>query len=383
MPWPLAVPSLNCIDKLKACAWMLRSSHWTQGAEVRAYEQRWEEYTNSPHAIMVSSGSAANHLIALRRKYELEQAGQWPERNKVIFPAVTWVSSVSPWLQLGFEPVFMDVGGNLCSDWENVEAVITKPGVGTLFYTTLLGLTSPLEKILALCSTHQVAFLMDNCESSHSTLPNGNHFCALTTSSTSFYFSHHTSGDQEGGMIFCANDEEAVWYRMARNHGMTRGAPSHYHNPKCDPAFDFHLAGSNHRSTNLLAYLASLNFDRALAFAPERTHLSKIFTKSLDPELYELPHTHLNGAVPLALPILARDTNRTTINRVKGILRANAIEYRPIIGGNLLYHTAFGKYGWALDFPRATHIHNNGLYIGLHKGVTERMIARLTPLLNS
>lgn len=385
--WPLAVSNFTTLDKLKVGWWLLKEDHWSQGDWVRRHERTWEIYTDAPHAIMVSSGSAANHLLALRRKWELEKRGEWPKRNRVVFPVVNWISAVSPWIQLGFKPVFMDVGHNLCSTGDQVAQALKGRNIAAVFYTTLLGLSGDVQRIKRICDAKGVPLYLDNCEASFSHEPDKEyasdgltHICNIVPCSTSFYFSHHTSGNQEGGMIFCQTDEEACFYRMARNHGMTRGMPDLYKNPDVHPHFDFYLMGSNHRSTNLLAYMASLDFKRALRWSFVRKELSWLLSGNLDPKKYELPHLLLHDSNPLALPILARESG--LIEKVRGMLDYYGVEHRPIVGGNLLRHTAFRKYGQASRFPRANHIHDNGLYIGLHTGVTRQMVKRLAEKLN-
>lgn len=387
MKWPLAVSNFDIKDRIKIGWWLLKENHWSQGEEVRRYEQTWEKYTGAKHAIMVSSGSAANHLLAFRRKWELEKSGEWPERNKVIFPVVNWISSVSPWIQLGFKPVFIDVSTNLCSSSDQVGEALKGKNIAAVFYTTLLGLSGDIPRIKRLCEERKVPLYLDNCEASFSYEPAKEyaseglaHICNIVPCSTSFYFSHHTSGNQEGGMIFCQTNEEDCFYRMARNHGMTRGMPDIFKNPDVHPHFDFYLMGSNHRSTNLLAYMASLDFERSLRFIEERNELSRIFSENLDPEKYELPHRHLYDSCPLAIPIIRNRSG--IIPEVKGTLNWLGVEHRPIVGGNLLRHTAFRKYGNPDLFPRANHIHDNGLYIGLHTGVTREMVKQLANSLN-
>ena len=379
---------MTTLDKLKIGYWLLTQDHWSAGDYVRDYEKRWEKYTGAPHAIMVHSGSAANFLIAQYRKHQLQKEGRWPYQNKVLFPAVNWISSISPWVQQGFKPVFMDVSANMCSSSDQVADALENNSLAAVFYTTLLGFAGDLHNIKKLCYEHDVPLYLDNCESSFSEFNDEiwrcykkKHVCNLATSSTSFYFSHHTSGNQEGGMIFCQTNMEANWYRMARNHGMTRGMPDFYKNSDVDPRFDFYCMGSNHRTTNLAAYMASLDFDRALAFAPRRKELSMRFSYKLDSDKFERPHRHIDGEVPLVLPIVAKRSG--IIENVKKTLGQLKVESRPIVGGNMLRHTALGMQDYAKDFPRAEHIHENGVYIGLHKDVTPEMVMELSKSLNA
>lgn len=387
MNWPLAIPNFTLADKLGLGLWLLRGKQWTQGPAVRAYEKTWEEYTGAKHAIMVANGSVANELLARRRRDELAAVGRWPMDNKVIFPACTWVSSVSPWIWEGFSPVWCDISENLCAPMDGIVKQLQLTQAKTVFYTTLLGQTDDLVALRTVCEHHGAKLMVDNCESCFSWTPCGfgykeQHVCAVAPSSTSFYFSHPATTGTEGGMIFCHEDADDDWFRMMRSHGMTRGMPAIYRNPDAHPAFDFHLPGSNFRSSDLQAYMGSLTFNRTLAFAAERIRLATLFYRSLDRHRY-IDITMGGPRNPMmALPILPSPTLRDGGKSVKAVLDKLGIEYRPIVGGNLLRHTAFKQYGEAARYPRAQHLHDHGLYVGLHEGVTPDMVLGLAAELN-
>lgn len=357
----------------------------TAGPAVRSYEQVWENYTGCRHAIMVSSGSAANEMIARHRKKELIESGHWPSGNKVILPVCTWVSSVSPWIQEGFVPVWCDISTNLCAPVDAIAKIIKTDQDGeirSVFYTTLLGQADYLPELRAICVSLGVKLMLDNCESSFSSATSGEHFCSFGLSSTSFYFSHPATTGTEGGMIFCESDADADWFRMMRNHGLTRGMPERYRNEEADPAFDFHLPGTNARSSDLQAHMGSLIFKRSLAFCEERKKLSSLFYATLDAAHF-CDVTQGNCSHPLmALPIVPNPVNRRGHRHVSALLARLGIEHRPIVGGNLLRHTAFKQFGNAKLFPRAEWLHDNCAYVGLHAGVTESMVVELAMELN-
>lgn len=391
-PWPLAVDPFTMADRLRIGAWLLDPRHqWTAGPQVRAYEQRWEKLTGAAHAIMVSNGSLANELIARRRKQELVDAGFWPKQNKVIFPACTWVSSVSPWIWLGFDPVWTDIGPSLCTSGDQIIKALDSDkqgGIGTVFYTSLMGQADDLDRLRIICKQRAVSLFLDNCEGAFSRTERSwwgpeRHFCAGEISSTSFYFSHHTTTGTEGGMIFAQDQDAADWFRMMRNHGLTRGMPAKYRNPEADPLFDFHLLGTNARSSDLQAYMGSLVFDRSVAFIPERVRLARVFYGALDHNRFD-DVNHFWRRIPLmALPIIPHGTVRTGEDNHKALLARLGIVSRPVVGGNLLRHTAFKAYGDARRFPIAQWVHDHGVYIGLHEEVTEEMVLELARALNA
>jgi len=389
--WPLAVSTFTVWDKLKIGAFLFREPIWTYGSWVRKYEEMWEKKFDLKHAIMVSSGSAANELIALRRKCELEKEGRWPEDNKVVFPVNTWISSVSVWINFGFEPIFVDVEKDTLnvSSAKIKEALEKNLGVATVFYTTLLGFFDDILESKRITEEHGAKFYVDNCESSFSYYcpETGSHqsILKLATSSTSIFFSHLTMSGTEGGLIFTESDEEDDWFRMARSHGLTRGMHSKYHNSNVHPDFDFYLLGSNYRSSNLQAYMASLDFERAYDFSNERQAIFGALNYSLSIQKYHAifdnDEVDENLYCPLAIPIVCRTKEQR--KRVEIFLREKGVITRPLIGGCLLAHTAFRKYGKMDDFPIAKQLHEFALYIGLNKDVTVKKALKLAEELNS
>lgn len=385
--WPLCADVFTVLDKIKIAYFLFTERIWTYGEWVKKYEEKWSKYSGV-HAIMVSSGSTANELIALRRKWELQKSGDWPRRNRVVFPVNTWISSVSPWINAGFEAVFTDIDpDNLNMMSQNLRPVLDKDPdnhIGTVFYTSLLGFYGDLSNITMLCNSHNARFLMDNCESSFTNVNEvgGGRIVSYATSSTSIFYSHFTTSGTEGGIIFTSNDEEADWFKMARNHGMTRGMPDHYKNPNVHPSFDFWMIGSNYRSSNLQAYMASLDFDRAKKFSEtKRYKICRVFHSNLNMSKYATMYgLDYYGVVPLAIPILCRTRDQRI--KVETYLKTRGVETRPIIGGCLLAHTAFKGYGDPKDFPNAMWSHQCGLYIGIHQNVTIDMAAKLALDLN-
>lgn len=403
--WPLTTSPFTVWDKLKIGAFLFWEPMWTYGKWVREYEKLWEKEFGVKHAIMVSSGSTANEMIALRRKWELQQAGEWPRRNKVIFPVNTWISSVSPFLNIGFEPVFVDVDkNNLNVGPDTIHRTLKNDkdkSIGTVFYTALLGYFNDLDGCQLACQEHGAKFLMDNCEASFSyhSARGSDGFTDLkgspepiirfVTNSTSIFFSHFTMSGTEGGLVFTNDDEEADWYRMARSHGLTRGMPDKYKNPNVNADFDFYLLGSNYRSSNLQAYMAMLDFKRAIKFSRNnRRQVMSALTELLDPEKYQAFRSSFYdyntndfvNSIPLALPILCKTRDQRI--RVETYLKTHGVMCRPLIAGCLLAHTAFKGYGNIDDFPVAKWSHECCLYIGLNDKVTLKMARELAIELN-
>lgn len=384
--WPLCADSFGLWDKVKISKFLFTEKKWTYGDWIKKYEDRWSRYLGGTPVVMTSSGSTANEMIALRRKWELQQAGEWPQKNKVVAPVNTWISSVTPWIHAGYEIVFSDVAEhnfNIYSHHlEEIFAKDTNKEIGTVFYTALLGFFGDLHECKRLTEQHGARFLMDNCEASFSEISGelpGERIKLMNfvTCSTSIFYSHFTTSGTEGGLIACETEEEADWFRMFRSHGLTRGMPEKYKNDKVDPMFDFALLGSNYRSSNLQAYMALLDFDRALYWSKNnRFNILLAFRRGVAlSNKFQSFYQGGDGVVPLAIPIIAK--NRDLRIKAEMYCKLNGIETRPIIGGCLCESNAFKGICDSKNFPVAMKAHECGFYIGLNKKITVKMAKQL------
>ena len=388
--WFLNDSNFTWRDRIKICKFFLDpKNRWTQDRYVLEYEEKWKEYTGAKYALMVSSGSTANTLIA---QYS---AHSKPNRDVVIFPSVTWQTSVSPWINAGFKPKFIDVNlKDFSIDIDELALYLKKnhKKVNTVFVTSLIGVTPDIPKLKSLCDSYKVDLKLDNCENSFGAYFDEStkcweHICSQLTSSTSTYFGHQTTTGSEGGMVFTNREEEFVYYILSRSHGLTRELKKYnlskdyqksLSNRLVDPLFDFNLLGNNYRSTNIAAFMGLLDFKRIHDYTFDRLSLYDLYKDNLDTKKYLLPEKkHIN--VAFCLPIISK---KKKIKLIKKYLEEQKIEYRPIISGNLLRHTCYKQYADYKKFKNAEYLHKNGLYVGLHSGVKENQILKLIDFLN-
>ena len=389
--WFLNDSNFTWKDRLKICKFFLDpSQRWTQDKYVLEYEEKWKEYTGAKYALMVSSGSTANTLIAQYAEHSK------PDRDIVVFPSVTWQTSVSPWINAGFEPKFIDINlDDFSIDIKKLAEYLktNSKKVNTVFVTSLIGMTPDVPALKKLCDSYGVDLKLDNCENSFGAYfdedtKNWNHICSELTSSTSTYFGHQTTTGSEGGMVFTNNEEEFVYYILARSHGLTRELKKYnlskdyqksLSNRLVDPLFDFNVLGNNYRSTNIAAFMGLLDFNRVYDYIIDRYQLYSVYQDNLDDTKYLLPKSK-NNNVAFCLPVISK---KRKIKLIKKYLQEEKIEYRPIISGTLLRHTCYKKYDNYKKFKNAEYLHKNGLYVGLHTGVKEDEILKLVDFLNN
>jgi CDP-6-deoxy-D-xylo-4-hexulose-3-dehydrase len=386
--WPLNINQFTWLDRLKICKFFLNpKNRWTQDKYVREYEKVVAKYVGVNHAIFVSSGSAANQLMAQYVKDDLINKGEWPKRNKVIVSAVTWQTNVSVWVREGFEPIFVDINlEDFCLDYKLLEVFIRKfkDEIACVFPTSVLGFTPNIDKLQEISIIYHVRIMMDNCENFFGTYGKEN-ISYPFTSSTSCFFAHQITTGQEGGFVFTNNKDEAIYFILSRAHGLTRNlTPYNHHilsNQLVNSEFDFHTLSSNYRNSDIAAFMGLLDFARVDEYKEKRIATYEAFYRALDRRDFLLPPegTKFND-VPFCFPIISK---KDKISKVKGYLTSKSIEYRPFISGNMLRQKPYQKYGNYQDFPNAEFINNNALYVGFNNKLKPKDLKNLAIDLNN
>src|SRR3989338_7190084 len=204
--------------KQKLCEFILKANKLSMGEKCREFEIAFSKYQGRRFAVLVNSGSSANLALI----YSLLKLGKINPGDNVGVSALTWSTNVSPLLQLGLNPVPIDVSLNTLnvSSGNLLETLKTKE-LKALFITNALGFCGDLDKIVKICEEKNIILLEDNCESLGSVAYGkklGNFGLASTFSS---FVGHHLS-TIEGGMV-CTDDEKLYeMLLMVRAHGWDR-----------------------------------------------------------------------------------------------------------------------------------------------------------------
>jgi CDP-4-dehydro-6-deoxyglucose reductase, E1 len=161
MFWNLQENVLTDADIGEMVDFIRTAKRFTQSGEVRKFEAAYAEWQGCRHAVFVNSGSSANLILLAAAK---ERRG-WPAQSEVIVPAVTWTTTVTPVIQLGLKPVFVDANlSDLSFDYEMLARAIT-PRTRAIFLAHLLGFPADLERIRVIIGDRPIDILEDTCES--------------------------------------------------------------------------------------------------------------------------------------------------------------------------------------------------------------------------
>ena len=380
--WPLMKNTLSFMDRVKLAKFILTSDKFTQGEKVKQFEDEWSKWIGSKHSLYVTSGSTANFLLvaAVIEKFNLQKG------DKVLLPACTWVTNINPIFQLGLTPIFCDVCQEDYSfDIENLKQISqSHPDIKLVFVTHLLGIPAKTEKYKEILSN--AIFIDDVCESHGCVDSFGNRIGSNSLGATfSFYFGHHMS-TIEGGMISTNDSELYDLMKLKRSHGLARVSDNFDEysrkNPEIEKSFLFVTDGYNFRNTELGAVLGISQLKRLDKFIEIRRNNYKQFVNIINKHSDKFyPVVYNCGNSCFCFPFICKTVQIK--NKLIQLFNHNKIEYRPVVGGNLLRQPYLKDY-FISDKSKnlnADIIHENGVYIGNSQFVTRRQLNRIDDIL--
>ena len=359
----------------------------TNGANIRAFEEKWSEWLGVKYSVFVNSGASANLLTMAILKI------RYPEGGEVIVPTLTWISDISSVLQNGFTPVFVDINPqSLAMDTEQLLSKITKK-TRAVFLTHAQGFDGLTDVLISELDKRDIPLIEDVCES-HGSTHNGQKAGSFgLMSNFSFFYAHHMS-TIEGGMI-CTNDLEIYQQaRMLRSHGMVREAndeatkEAYYkENPDLHPDFIFSFPAYNVRNTEIGGIMGLSQLKRLDENIQRRTDNFNRFLKQIDPDKYRTDFK-LEGSSNYAFNLILNNPDDEFVKRLMDKMRESGLEFRrgSAGGGNQTrqpYLKGIVPKDHYKNFPETEHIHFYGFYIGNFPDLTDEEIDDICRILNS
>jgi CDP-6-deoxy-D-xylo-4-hexulose-3-dehydrase len=371
-------------DRLNLARFVLTSDKFTQGQKVEEFEKKWSEWLGCKYSLFVTSGSTANFLLIAA---VMEEYGLYPG-DKVLVPACTWVTNINPIIQLGLTPIFCDVSlDDYSFDLTNLEAIAKiHPDIKLVFVTHLLGIPANLTHYK--CLFPEALFIDDVCES-HGCFDSNNDKIGKNSGGAtfSFYFGHHMS-TVEGGMVSTNSRDLYDLMKMKRSHGLARVSERFVEyqkqSPEIEKSFLFVTDGYNFRNTEFGAVLGLSQLKRLDKFIENRRDTYRMFVDimSLKSNIEKFYPTYYHrGNSCFCFPFICK--TRETKENLISLLNKHKIEYRPVVGGNLLRQPYLNRYfiSEKTENLNVDIIHQNGVYIGNNQFVTERDMIKLKNIL--
>lgn len=379
--WPLMKSSISFKDRLNLAKFVLTSDKFTQGKKVEEFEKEWSKWLGCRYSLFVTSGSTANFLLVAS---VMEEYGLRPG-DKVLVPACTWVTNINPIIQLGLVPIFCDVNlENYSFDIDNLKSISeTHPDIRAVFVTHLLGIPADVTEYRKIFP--EALFIDDVCESHGCFYPDGTKVGKNSLGATfSFYFGHHMS-TVEGGMI-CTNSQELYdLMKLKRSHGLARVSDrfEYYQqkNPEIEKSFLFVSDGYNFRNTEFGAVLGLSQLKRLDKFIDNRRETYSIFVDMVSDNSNFYPITYNFGNSCFCFPFMCK--TKEIKEKLISLFDKYRIEYRPVVGGNLLRQPYLKKYfiSGKTEELNVDIIHENGVYIGNNQFVSNKDMRLLKNIL--
>ncbi len=251
----------------------LESGWLTMGPRIAAFEEALSGYVGTPHAVTVSSGTAALHLSCLA-------AGLGPG-DEVIVPAFTFVASAAAVRYVGATPVLCDVSSprrfNL--DPADVARRIT-PRTKAVVAVHFCGYAAPVHELRALCDEHGLTLIEDCAQAIGARVDDEGTQAGTVGQLGAFsFFSKKQLCVGEGGMVATASQELADRVRLLRSHALTSSTWDRHRGH--DPAYDIVDVGFNYRMDEPRAALGLSRLDRLPASLDARRALVRAYRERL------------------------------------------------------------------------------------------------------
>ena len=148
----LAEQIIDDKDIAQLINWLKNTKRYTKGPETILFEEEWSKWLGTEYSVLVNSGSSANLLMFLALLYSDRL-----KNKKVIVPAVSWVTTVSPAIQLGFESFICDCDKeDLGFDLEHFEQLCKEHNPAVAIAVHVLGHAGKLEQIKKICDKYYV-----------------------------------------------------------------------------------------------------------------------------------------------------------------------------------------------------------------------------------
>jgi dTDP-4-amino-4,6-dideoxygalactose transaminase len=292
-------------------------SNWIAplGPHVDAFEQELAEVARVPHALALSSGTAALHLALL-------VLGIGPG-DEVACSSLTFSASANPIRYTGAAPVFVDVDAETWTiDHELLgRALEERPQIKAVVAVDLYGQCCDYDAIRAICAPHGVTLVQDAAESLGSFYRNAP--AGGQGEIAAFSFNGNkvitTSG---GGMLVSRNPD---WIAHARKLSTQAREPA--------PHYEHMEIGFNYRLSNLLAAVGRAQLEALPDRVAARRRVNELYRGLLAdvPGISFMPEASYGRSNCWLTCILvdpeAAGTNREAIRLA---LEAENVESRPL-----------------------------------------------------
>lgn len=372
----------------------------TTGRFAEQFEKQFAEWMGVKYAHLVNSGSSAN-LIAFMVLTAPELGKRQIKRgDEVITVACGFPTTVTPVIQYGAVPVFVDVTVPQYNiDVTRLEEAYSDKTKAVMIAHTL-GNPFNIAAVKEFCDKHDLWLVEDNCDAlgTEYTMNGETRYTGTwgDIATSSFYPPHHmTMG--EGGCVYTNN---ALLHRLIlsfRDWGRDCICPSGRDNfcghrfdaqygelPKgYDHKYVYSHFGYNLKVTDMQAAIGCEQLKKFPQFIERRRHnWERLYRQliSVSDKLI-LPEPEKNSCPSwFGFLISVKPETGLERNRITKYLEDHNIQTRLLFSGNLIKHPCFDQirdtdaYRIAGKLEHTEFIMNHTFWVGVYPGMTDQMI---------
>jgi len=365
----------------------------TTGRFNAEFEETLASYIGVRYCYTVNSGSSANLLAFMALTSPLIE----PERrimrgDEVITVACGFPTTVSPIVQYGAVPVFLDVTIPFYNiDVSQLEKAFTNKTKAIMIAHTL-GNPFDVLAIKEFCNKHNLWLIEDNCDALGS-MVNGSKTGSFGDIGTSSFYPPHHMTMGEGGAVYTDNPLLAKIMLSMRDWGRDCVCQPGQDN-NCGHRFDgqygslprgydhkyvYSHFGYNLKITDMQAAVGCAQLKKLPHFVEARRENWRYLRDALKPldDKIILPEA-LNDSEPswFGFVITMRSGTRETMLRH---LDMKKIQTRLVFAGNILMQPCFesmesGSYRVIGDLSNTNKVMNDTFWIGVYPGMNNEML---------
>ena len=371
----------------------------TSGRYTVEFEKKLAEYLHVRYAALVNSGSSANLIAFMTLTSPLLGERRVKRGDEVITVAAGFPTTVTPVIQYGAVPVFVDVTiPQYNIDVARLEEAYSEKTKAVMIAHTL-GNPFDLAAVKAFCDRHGLWLVEDNCDAlgTRYTMNGKEKFTGTIgdIGTSSFYPPHHmTMG--EGGAVYTDNPLLNKIIRSMRDWGRDCVCASGQDN-LCGHRFDrqygelplgydhkyvYSHFGYNLKATDLQAAIGCAQIEKFPSFVEKRRHNFERLHKALEglEDRLILPEAAPNSR-PSWFGFLITCKEGTDRNQVVQYVESRGVQTRMLFAGNLIKHPCFdemraeGKgYRVVGDLTNTDRIMRDTFWVGVYPGMNDEMI---------
>lgn len=378
----------------------------TSGRYTEQFEEQLSAYLGVRFCSLVNSGSSANLAAFMALTSPLLGDRRIRRGDEVITVAAGFPTTVTPMIQYGAVPVFVDVTiPQYNIDVECLEEARSDKTKAVMLAHTL-GNPFNLEAVKEFCSRWNLWLVEDNCDAlgSRYTINGETKFTGTIgdIGTSSFYPPHHmTMG--EGGAVYTDNPLLHKIIRSFRDWGRDCSCPSGCDN-LCGHRFDrqygelplgydhkyvYSHFGYNLKATDMQAAIGCAQLEKLPSFAARRKENFARLKAGLagTEESYILPGA-CEKSDPSWFGFLITCRGGVDRNRVVQYAEQKGVQTRMLFAGNLLKHPCFDEmrrtgegYRVVGSLEQTDRIMRDSFWVGVYPGMTDEMTDYMAKIL--